>query len=82
MIFYRNNEQKETAQSIIGKLNDAKVYNKPVVTGVTKYTAFYKAEDYHQNYYENNKDKPYCRLVIQPKLEKFEEIFNERIKKK
>ena len=81
VIFYKNEEQKKAAQTIINTLKKEKVYNSPIVTTLEPYTKFYKAEEYHQNYYENNKNKPYCRMVIQPKLEKFEKIFKDRLKK-
>lgn len=82
VIFYKNEEQKKAAQSIIAELNKAKVYNSPIVTKVEPFTKFYKAEDYHQNYYANNKNQPYCKMVIQPKIEKFEKIFKDKLKKK
>lgn len=82
VIFYKNEEQKKAAQSIITELNKAKVYNSPIVTKVEPFTKFYKAEDYHQNYYANNKNQPYCKMVIQPKIEKFEKIFKDKLKKK
>jgi len=82
VIFYKNEEQKKAAQSIIAELNKAKVYNSPIVTKVEPFKAFYKAEDYHQNYYANNKNQPYCKMVIQPKMEKFEKIFKAKLKKK
>ncbi|GGA83226.1 peptide methionine sulfoxide reductase MsrA [Flavobacterium palustre] len=82
VIFYRNETQRKTAQEIINDLNKAKAYNNPVVTIVAAFKNFYEAEDYHQDYYEYNQNKPYCRLVIQPKLEKFEKVFKNRLKKK
>lgn len=82
VIFYKNEEQKKAAQSIIAELNKAKVYNNPIVTKVEPFKAFYKAEDYHQNYYANNKNQPYCKMVIQPKIEKFEKVFKDKLKKK
>lgn len=81
VIFYKNEEQKKAAQTIINALKKEKVYSSPIVTTLEPYTKLYKAEEYHQNYYENNKNKPYCRIVIQPKLEKFEKIFKDRLKK-
>ncbi|KAF2513591.1 peptide-methionine (S)-S-oxide reductase MsrA [Flavobacterium foetidum] len=81
VIFYKNEEQKKAAQLIIAELNKAKVYNNPIVTKVEPLKAFYKAEDYHQNYYANNKNQPYCKMVIQPKLEKFEKVFKDKLKK-
>jgi peptide-methionine (S)-S-oxide reductase len=82
VIFYKNEEQKKAAQSIIAELNKAKVYNNPIVTKVEPFKVFYKAEDYHQNYYANNKNQPYCKMVIQPKIEKFEKVFKDKLKKK
>lgn len=82
VIFYKNEEQKKAAQSIIADLNKAKVYDNPIVTKVEPFKAFYKAEDYHQNYYANNKNQPYCKMVIQPKIEKFEKVFKDKLKKK
>ena len=79
-IFYKNDEQKKAAQNIINALNKAKVYDSPIVTTLEPLTQFYKAETYHQNYYENNKNQPYCKMVIQPKIEKFEKLFKKRLK--
>lgn len=80
VIFYRNEEQKLAAQNIINALNKAKIYEHPIVTALEPFKNFYKADDYHQNYYENNKNQPYCRMVIQPKIEKFEKLFKDRLK--
>jgi methionine-S-sulfoxide reductase len=82
VIFYKTPEQKKAAESIIAELNKAKVYDSPIVTKVEPFTKFYKAEDYHQNYYSNNKNQPYCKMVIQPKIEKFEKVFKDKLKKK
>lgn len=82
VIFYKNDEQRKAAQSIIAELNKAKVYSSPIVTKVEPFKKFYKAEDYHQNYYANNKNQPYCRMVIQPKIDKFEKVFKDKLKKK
>lgn len=81
VIFYKDDIQKQAAKSIIDQLNTEKVFSSPIVTTLEPLKEFYKAEDYHQNYYENNKSEPYCRMVIQPKLEKFEKIFKARLKK-
>lgn len=81
-IFYKNDEQKKAAESIINELNTNKVYSSKIVTTLEAFKKFYPAEDYHQNYYENNKEQGYCRMVIQPKLEKFEKVFKDRLKKK
>ena len=82
VIFYKNNTQKTAAETLINELNKAKAYNNPIVTQVAPLSTFYVAEDYHQNYYANNKSQGYCQMVIQPKLEKFEKIFKDRLKKK
>jgi peptide-methionine (S)-S-oxide reductase len=82
VIFYKNEAQKLAAQTIINALKKAKVYDSPIVTTLEPFTKFYKAEDYHQNYYANNKNQPYCQMVIQPKIEKFEKVFKDRLKKK
>ncbi|MDX6190057.1 peptide-methionine (S)-S-oxide reductase MsrA [Flavobacterium sp. Fl-318] len=82
VIFYNNPQQKAAAESIIAQLNKAKVYSSPIVTKIEPFTKFYKAEDYHQNYYANNKNQPYCKMVIQPKIEKFEKVFKDQLKKK
>lgn len=81
VIFYRNNNQREIAKNIIDDLNNEHVYTTPIVTQLVPFTNFYKAEDYHQDYYNQNKEAPYCKLVIQPKLDKFEKIFKDRLKK-
>lgn len=80
-IFYKNNEEKKAAESIINELNE-KVFNGKIVTTIEKLEKFYPAESYHQNYYEQNKSKGYCQMVIQPKIEKFEKVFKDRLKKK
>lgn len=81
VIFYANEEQKEEAKSIIAELNKQKVYASAIVTTIEPFTKFYKADDYHQNYYANNKSQPYCQMVIQPKIEKFEKVFKDKLKK-
>lgn len=82
VIFYKNEAQKLAAQTIIAALKKEKVYDKPIVTTLEPFTKFYEAEKYHQNYFEKNKNQPYCQMVIQPKLDKFEKIFKDRLKKK
>ncbi len=82
VIFYRNDEQKKAAESIIAELTKNNVYSSKIVTTLEPFKKFYKADDYHQNYYENNKSEPYCQMVIQPKIEKFEKVFKDRLKKK
>ena len=81
-VFYKNDEQKKAAQNIIAALTKAKVYDNPIVTKLEPLTKFYKAENYHQDYYVNNQNEPYCRMVIQPKMQKFEKVFKDKMKKK
>ncbi len=81
VIFYHNDEQKKLAQYYKQKLNEEKVYDNPIVTAIEPFTNFYPAEDYHKNYYQLNSNKPYCQLVIKPKLEKFEKVFRDKLKK-
>lgn len=81
VIFYRNEDQRKIAKTIIDELNNEHVYLKPIVTQLVPFTHFYKAEDYHQDYYDKNRGAPYCRIVIQPKIEKFEKLFKDRVKK-
>lgn len=79
-IFYGNEEEKTKAEALIKELNDSKAYAKPVVTEVQPLIKFYEAEGYHHEYYEHNKDAPYCQLVIAPKLDKLEKRFAELLK--
>ena len=81
VIFYHNNEQKQKAEYYKQKLTDEKIWDKPIVTEITKFEKFYPAENYHQEYYENNPNQGYCVYVITPKVEKFEKIFNDKLKK-
>ncbi|MDY0103202.1 MAG: peptide-methionine (S)-S-oxide reductase MsrA [Lentimicrobium sp.] len=81
VIFYHDEVQKLTAENIKAELNASGAWNNPIVTEISSFTAFYKAENYHQNYYNNNKNASYCNFVIVPKLEKFEKVFKDRMKK-
>lgn len=80
-IFYHNAAQKQKADYYIGQLNAEKAYKNKVVTQVAPYTVFYKAEDYHQDYFNQNKGVPYCKYVIQPELDKFKKVFKNKLKK-
>lgn len=79
-IFYHSEKQKEIAELLKDKLNKAQIYPAPVVTEITEFTNFYPAEDYHQNYYTNNGDQPYCQAVIRPKMDKFRKVFAQKLK--
>lgn len=80
VIFYQDDEQKATAEKYKNELNKTNAYGKPVVTAIEKAQPFYKAEAYHQDYFNKNKDQPYCRLVILPKLDKLEKVFKDKLK--
>ena len=80
-IFYTNAEQKKIAEQIKNELNESGAYKEKVVTEITPFHVFYAAEDYHQNYYKENGDEPYCKFVIAPKVEKFQKVFKEKLKK-
>jgi len=80
-VFYHNEEQKRLAEYYKKKLGDEKIWDAPIVTEITPATVFYKAEDYHQNYYNLNSEQTYCSFVITPKLEKFKKVFASKLKK-
>ena len=79
-IFYHNEQQKQLSETYKAKLNSEKAFDKPIVTEINPAVTFYKAEDYHQNYYSQNGDAPYCSYVINPKLEKFRKVFKDKLK--
>jgi peptide-methionine (S)-S-oxide reductase len=81
MILYTNETQKNLAESFIKELTDSKAYKSPIVTEVKPLGNFFEAEDYHQNYYKNNPDKPYCQVVIAPKVEKLRARFKNLLRK-
>jgi len=80
VIFYHNDEQKELAEKYKSKLGEAGIFDKPIVTEISKFTKFYPAEKYHQEYYNSNSNQPYCSFVITPKLEKFKKVFADKLK--
>ncbi len=80
-IFYHNDEQKEKAEKYKVELNNSGAFNNPIVTEITAASKFYPAEDYHQQYFENNGNtNPYCQMVIRPKLDKFRKVFKDKLK--
>lgn len=79
-VFYCNENQKNEAALYKNKLNELGAFPNPIVTEIAKSSTFYKAEDYHQNYYQSNTTQPYCKFVIDPKMDKFKEAFYEKIK--
>lgn len=80
VIFYSNAEQKKTAEEVIAELTREKVFPDPIVTAVEPASEFYIAEDYHQNYLENNPYQPYCMFVVAPKVQKIRKKYSERLK--
>jgi peptide-methionine (S)-S-oxide reductase len=82
VIFYHNEAQKELAEKFRKELDASGAFNDPIVTEIAPASEFYKAEDYHQNYYNENGDAPYCQFVIKPKLEKFRKVFRDKLKQK
>jgi len=79
-IFYTDEGQHKTAEFYKQKLNEENAFGKPIVTEISKVSEFYIAEDYHQNYYNQNGDAPYCQFVIAPKVEKFKKAFANKLK--
>lgn len=79
-IFYHNEQQKQLAEAYKAKLNSEKAFDKPIVTEISPAGIFYKAEDDHQNYFNENGNAPYCTFVIVPKLEKFRKVFKDKLK--
>ena len=80
-IFYHNKEQKRIAEQSKKEMDQSGYYADPIVTEITPFTNFYEAENYHQDYYRLNKQQPYCRMVITPKISKFKKEFKEKLKK-
>jgi len=81
IIFYHTQNQKLQAEEILKDLDREGIWENPIVTSIEKYTEFYKAENYHQEYYFNNPSQQYCRIVIQPKVEKFKKVFEDKVKR-
>ena len=80
-IFYHNENQKKISEDYIALLKIENTFGKPIVTVISKATKFYEAEDYHQNYYNQNKSQGYCSYVITPKVDKVRKLFKDKLKK-
>ena len=80
-IFYHSDEQRKIAEEVIKEVTEEGVYDNPIVTEVTEFTNYYPAEDYHQEYFANNPNQPYCAAVVAPKVAKFRQKFVNRLKK-
>ncbi len=81
VIFYHDEEQKRTATEVMKEIEAEKIWDDPIVTELSPFVAFYKAEDYHQEYFASNPDQGYCRIVIAPKVAKFRNHYRDRLKK-
>jgi peptide-methionine (S)-S-oxide reductase len=79
-IFYRSKEQQELALEVITEINASDMFHAVVVTEVTKESEFFSGEKFHQDYFNNNADSPYCQVIISPKLAKFRQTFMNKLK--
>ena len=80
VIFYHDDEQKQLADEYKNKLDEAEIFDSPIVTEISRFDKFYPAEKYHQDYYNNNSSQPYCSFVITPKVEKLKKVFANKLK--
>ena len=81
IILYHSPNQDRIIKQVFADLLERQVWSNPIVTEIKPYDVFYKAEDYHQNYYRDNYNQPYCRMVIDPKVTKFRKAFFDKLKK-
>ena len=81
VVFYHNEEQRAKTAKYKSELDKSGAFAKPIVTTLEQFTVFYPAEEEHQNYYRNNTSQGYCQFVIRPKVEKFEKVFKNKLKK-
>lgn len=80
VVFYHNEKQKEVAEFYKEKLDSSGAFDKKIVTEISPFSNFYTAEDYHQNYFNDNGMQPYCQIVIKPKVDKFRKVFADKLK--
>jgi peptide-methionine (S)-S-oxide reductase len=80
VVFYHSEFQKERAEYFKKQLNESGAYSNPVVTEISPAVEFYVAEDYHQEYYMENPNQPYCAAIVRPKVDKFRKVFADRLK--
>ncbi|MFC2098236.1 peptide-methionine (S)-S-oxide reductase MsrA [Bacteroidota bacterium] len=80
VIFYHSEEQKRMAEESLAAMENSGTYKDPIVTEVTGFTSFYEAEDYHQDYFLNNPNQPYCTFVVKPKVDKFKAKYQDKLK--
>lgn len=79
-IFYHSDEQKRVAEEVIAEIAAEQIYDSPIVTEVTAFDRFWPAENYHQEYFANNPNQPYCAAVVAPKVAKFRQKFLSKLK--
>lgn len=79
-VFFHSEDQKNEAEFYKKRLGESGAFNRPIITEITPFSNFYVAEDYHQNYFNDNGMQPYCQFVIRPKVEKFKKAFAEKLK--
>ena len=82
VVFYHNEEEKTIVENQIAALNKSGAWSNPIVTTLEPFVTFYPAEDYHDDYFNNNGGNPYCQMVVRPKVEKFEKVFKDKLKQK
>lgn len=80
VVYYHDDEQKRLAEEYQQKLDESGAFGSPIVTEISPLEKFYPAEDYHQNYYKNNPEQGYCSFVIRPKVDKFKQVFSNKLK--
>jgi peptide-methionine (S)-S-oxide reductase len=80
VIFYHDDQQKAIAEQVIKELTEKKTWNKPIVTQIEQFKIFYKAEEYHQNYFKNHPEKSYCSIIIAPKINKLKQHYLDKLK--
>jgi peptide-methionine (S)-S-oxide reductase len=81
VIFYESDEQRQVAEEVVAELDEKRVWDAPIVTQIAPLEKFYAAETYHQEYYSNNPQQPYCQVVIAPKVAKFRKQYLEKLKR-
>jgi len=80
-VFYHDEAQRKVAEDVVREVSTSKIWKKPIVTEVAPFKAFYKAEDYHQEYFQKNRNSGYCQVVIAPKIVKLREHYREKLKR-
>ena len=80
VIFYTNENQKQLAEKYKKELEESGAWDQPIVTEISPFTVFYKAEDYHDNYFNQHGEESYCQFVVKPKVEKFKKVFKDKLK--